>query len=282
MLERPLPDAQVGWHDEVGDDEDEGLRGEIPLVLAEEVEPARDGVGRCGERTDERSRLGARLRARRPPERLAACEVEVAGQAARGPRACADQLERGDESARLVQGAQIRCGNRHRRAVVEEHDDAGRLVGEALADDELVATARGGEARRCGPVHPRDVVARAVLARARDVVADAAPRTAHAAEREPHHPPPRNERARRKGIANGNLRSAATELTLFLARAYGSICARSRGFRVHTITERSAIYGDLSSGEGEKVIESVGNRCSKASAEPTSRRISPRKHVRGI
>ena len=99
---------------------------------------------------------------------------------------------------RIARGlSSVRSGDaldRHRRPAVDEHDDARRLVGEPLAHDELVAAARGGEPCRGGPVHPADVVAGLVLARARDIGADAAARAAHAAEREADHSPARDER----------------------------------------------------------------------------------------
>src|SRR5581483_1833326 len=90
--------------------------------------------------------------------------------------------------------AELGCPDAHRRTAVAEDDDAGRLVGVALAHDELVLAARGGELRRRCPVHPRDVVAGAVLTGARDVGADAAAHAADAAEGEPDHASPRDER----------------------------------------------------------------------------------------
>ena len=143
MLERALPRAQVGRNDEVGEDEDERLRREIASVLGEEVQPERHGVRRCSERTGEGAGLGARLRTWRQPERLALREVEVAGEAACSTRARPDQVEHGEQRPRLVQRPDVRRGNRHRRPPVAEHDDAGRLVREALSDDELVGAARG-------------------------------------------------------------------------------------------------------------------------------------------
>ena len=129
------------------------------------------------------------------PERLALGVVEVAGEAARGDRRSGAISS---SAVRIARGlSSVRSGDaldRHRRPAVAEHDDARRLVGEALAHDELVGPARGREAGRRRPVHPADVVARAVLARARDVGADAAARAAHAAEGEADHPPSRDER----------------------------------------------------------------------------------------
>ena len=52
-----------------------------------------------------------------------------------------------------------------------------------------------------GPVDPGDVVAGLVLARARDVGADASARAPHAAEREADHAPARDERERPAAIA---------------------------------------------------------------------------------
>ena len=142
MLERPLPDPKVGRHDEVGQHEDECLHRKLPPVLAEEVEPAGHGVGGRAERAVVGAGLGSRLRPRSPPERLALGEVEVAGEAACRERARPDQVDGCGQGARLVERPELRCGNRHRRPAVAEADDAGRLVREALPDDELVGAAR--------------------------------------------------------------------------------------------------------------------------------------------
>jgi len=166
-------------------------------VLAEELESLGDGVDGSPEDAVEGACFRARLASRRTPERLALGVVEVAGEAARGHRALVDQVERRENRSRLVEPAEGRLADRHRRPAIAEDDDSRRLVGETLANNELVASPCGREPGRGGPVHPADIVTGPVLARARDVGADAAARATHAAEREPDHAPPGDEREHR-------------------------------------------------------------------------------------
>jgi hypothetical protein len=60
-----------------------------------------------------------------------------------------------------------------------------RLLGEVLADDELLAAAGERQPRRGVPVDPVDVVAGLVRARARDVGAEPTPRAVQSPERKP-------------------------------------------------------------------------------------------------
>ena len=99
-------------------------------------------------------------------------------------------------------------------AVDTEHD-ARCLVGEVLADDELVAGARGGEPGGGAPVDPVRVVTRHVWPRAGDVRSRAPARAVHRPEREPDQPPSRDEREREARAdhaapASGGSSSAAT------------------------------------------------------------------------
>ena len=81
-----------------------------------------------------------------------------------------------------------------RRPPVDEDRRPRRLLGEVLADDELVGAAGGREPRRRGPVDPRDVVARPVRPRADDLVALAAADAPVPAERCADEPAARDER----------------------------------------------------------------------------------------
>ena len=98
------------------------------------------------------------LAPRGPPERLALGEVEVAAEAARGDRRVRDQERRRPHRLGLRQPGQRRREERHLRPAVGEDHDARRLVGEALADDELVARARRRQPGGGGPVDRVHVV----------------------------------------------------------------------------------------------------------------------------
>src|SRR5205823_3624856 len=126
----------------------------------------------------------------------------------------ADQLERGEDRTRLVERTHRRRRDRHRGPPVAEHDHARRLVGEPLADDELVGAAGGGELRGRRPVHPGDVIARLVLARAGDVGADASPDAPHAAERETDYAPARDQREDGSGQARYTMTAAGTSRSM--------------------------------------------------------------------
>ena len=129
----------------------------------------------------------------RVPERLALALVEVAEQAAGGDRAVGDEPHRAADRLRLLQPRPAFGEDRHRRPAVDERDDARRLLGEVLADDELVRAARERQPRRRVPVDAVDVVARLVRAGAGDVRAEPAAGAVQGAERQAEHPPPRDQ-----------------------------------------------------------------------------------------
>ena len=94
-------------------------------------------------------------------------EVEVAEQAVRGERALDHELDDRAHRGRLREPRPAVGEDAHLRPPVAHDDDARRLLGEALEDDEVVAPARGREPRRGLPVDRLDGVARDVRARRR-------------------------------------------------------------------------------------------------------------------
>src|SRR5581483_9264182 len=118
-----LPRVEVRRDDEVGEDEDECLCRQVAPVVAVAIKTTRDGVVTRAEGPVEGSRFGDALAARRPPVRLAMRVVEIAGEAACCVRARPDQVERGEDGARLVETPERRGGDAHRRTPVAEDDD---------------------------------------------------------------------------------------------------------------------------------------------------------------
>ena len=194
LLARALPLVHVRRNEEVREDEDERLSGELAPVAAEVLEAERDRVGRCVERAVVGAGVGEALAPRRLPVDLALRMVDVPGKTPRGLGAHADQVDRVQQRLRLVERTERRRADSHRRPPVGEYDHPRRLVREVLVDDELVAVARRRDARRGRPVDPAHMVSGPVLARACDVEADAAAGTADTAERESDHAPSRDER----------------------------------------------------------------------------------------
>ena len=196
-------------HEEVREHEDEGAGREVAPLLDQVPQAARDRALRRAERAIEVEPADLALAARRVPVRLGLALVVVAEEAAGGDGAVADQAHRLPDRRRLVQPRPLLAEERHRRPAVGEDDDARRLLREVLADDELVGPAGEGEAGRGGPVDLADVVARPVRARGGDVRAVAAADAVQAAEREPEHAAPGNERKGRAQARSGSPRPRA-------------------------------------------------------------------------
>ena len=101
---------------------------------------------------------------RRQPVRLAFGEVDVADEPADERRALDDELDRLPHRLCLVEPRERRAEERHLGPAVGDDDDARRLLGEPLTDDELVALAGRRKARGGSPVDGVDVVSLLVRA----------------------------------------------------------------------------------------------------------------------
>ena len=190
------PDSGRHGAEKVRQDEHERADGKLRPMPDDEFERTRESVGRPRPRRGGQSVRddgGVRRRAGREPrctlrELIGVREVRTLGDHARR-----DELEHPGSRRSLVEPRQPTAEHRHRRPTVADDDDAGRLVGEELARDELVRAACGGETGGRGPVDPGDPVAAPVGARAGDLVAFAAARAAVRAEASPGEPPLRGE-----------------------------------------------------------------------------------------
>ncbi len=163
---------------EVGEDEDERPGRHRARVRRQVLERALQPVGRaCVLRRPEPwvaelDHLPLPLRL--PPVRIAVRVVQVADEAAGDACAGENQLHDVTHGKRLVEPGQRGGEVRHLRPSVADDHDLRRLFREALPDDELVASLRGRESRRCRPVDRVHVVARPVRTRPRDIGAGAA------------------------------------------------------------------------------------------------------------
>ena len=139
------------------------------------------------------------VRARRDHVLFVTAEVEIAEKAACRERRLGDDTGRDAHRPRACRATEATGEERHRRPAVAEHDDARRLLGEVLANDELVGAVCRREPRGGRPVDRVRIVTGPVRTRAGDVGAGAAPNALHPAER---------KAANRRRGASGKVTSA--------------------------------------------------------------------------
>ena len=156
------------------------------LVPAEMLEPERDASAGASNGRSNVPGSAHVAAARRHPEHVAVARVvDVAGEAASGACARADQL---DASRAEPAACRATATSRGQSPIDGRRSATTTTRGDSSAksswttNSSLVPAAR--ESRRGRPVDPGDVVAGAVLARAGEVGAASSSRAAHAAERE--------------------------------------------------------------------------------------------------
>ena len=199
MRERAEPHGGRRRREEVREDEDEAPARQRRAPPPELLEPERDAALR---RVERRAALpfgdqpGLLTAPGRQPVRPTAGEVECGDVAAGEERARDDRVGGLREGGRLVQPGERRVVEGHARPSVAEDRDAWRLVGGAVAHDELVRARGCREAGARIPVDRRDRVARLVGPRADHVRPLAPPPARKLAERQAGELPPRNERKR--------------------------------------------------------------------------------------
>ena len=191
---------------------------------------------------------------------------------------CADQLERGEDRPRLVE----RAGAATTRIAIDGRRSAStttRGASSAKRSRTMNSSVPRAAERRADAAQSiqRDVVAGPVLARARDVGADAAARAAHAAEGEADHPPSRDEREDRRhstpSTAAGTSRSMSKPgfgATLEAARAH--LEARRLPAAVADLGEEARPEEDAVQEHGhEQLLDVLRRHVAALSAAPPTR-----------
>ena len=197
-----------------------------------------------------------------------------------GGSARGDQLDRRRGGGLLVEPRCQASVDRHRRSPVLDDRDPRRVVGVELADDELVGSPRCREPGGGRPVDVCALVAGAIAARARDLVAFTAARAAPVAERRAGEPAPRHEleqRAawRRSSLGGVRLADPVGTRTRCALTTRGEDALDRLGSRQLLVDEEDGIEHDAVAEHGHEQLLDVVGRGEGATVEERPRACAP-------